>query len=151
MNWSWTSLLAVLGLAATGCRHEASVGSAGTVAGTGVDAGAAAATSTVIRHVDAAGAERLIAGGGVVVLDVRTPAEFAAGHLEGAKLIDFSAPGFATNLARLDRQQPYLLHCATGRRSTSALQVFEELGFQDVTHLDGGIRAWTGAGKPVTR
>lgn len=141
--------MAVLGLATTGCRHETSVGPAGAAVGTA--AGAAAATSTVIRHVDAGGAERLIADGKVVVLDVRTPAEYAAGHLEGAQLINFSAPDFATNLAKLDRQQPYLLHCATGRRSTAALKVFEELGFRDVTHLDGGLKAWTDAGKPVTR
>lgn len=113
--------------------------------------GAATATSTVIRHVDAAGAERLIADGKVVVLDVRTPAEYAAGHLAGAKLVDFRAADFATNLARLDREQPYLLHCASGRRSTAALKVFEELGFRDVTHLDGGLKAWTDAGKPVSR
>lgn len=149
MKWSWTSILAVLGLATTGCRHEASVGPAVAVAGPG--SGAAAAASTVIRHVDAAGAERLIAGGKVVVLDVRTPAEYAAGHLEGAKLIDFRTADFATHLAGLDRQQPYLLHCATGRRSTAALKIFEELGFQDVTHLDGGIKAWMDAGKPVSR
>ncbi|MCL4177980.1 MAG: rhodanese-like domain-containing protein [Verrucomicrobia bacterium] len=102
-----------------------------------------------VVHVDASGAARLIAEGKVVVLDIRTPGEFAAGHFGGATNIDFHARDFADRLAVLDRNQTYLLHCASGRRSRESLTTFEKLDFKAVVHLDGGIRAWKSAGHPV--
>lgn len=106
-------------------------------------------TTTRIEHVDGPGAARLLARTNLTVLDLRTPAEYAAGHLEGAHLIDYNSPRFAEELARLDREQPYLVHCASGRRSTAALETFRQLGFKHVIHLDGGLRAWQAAGNPV--
>lgn len=103
------------------------------------------------QHVDAAGAARLLAGGGVVVLDVRTPREFAAGHIAGARLIDFNASNFEQQLAQLDRKQKYLVHCAVGGRSGKSLSTFRKLGFEQVVHLDGGMKAWQAAGQPVTK
>lgn len=102
-------------------------------------------------HVDASGAARLIGEGKVVVLDIRTPAEFAAGHVAGATNIDFHARDFADQLARLDRNRTYLVHCATGRRSRDSLATFEKLDFKAIVHLDGGIRAWKSAGHSVER
>lgn len=145
MNWTFAGLLTALGLTATGCRSEAAMDSAG------VEAGAADRSPAVIQHVDAAGAARLLADKRVVVLDVRTPREFGAGHLQDARLMDFHSADFAAQLAKLDRSSSYLVHCATGRRSTSALKVFKKLGFQNVTHLDGGLKAWVDAGQPVQR
>lgn len=108
-------------------------------------------TGATVRHTDVAGAESLLASGKFVVLDIRTPEEYAAGHLKGAKLVDFKASDFKVKLAELDRKQPYLLHCASGRRSTAALETFKALGFKEVVHLDGGFNAWKAAGKPVAR
>jgi rhodanese-related sulfurtransferase len=104
-----------------------------------------------IPHVDAAGAARLIEAKQVKILDVRTPAEYAAGHIKGATLIDFNDPRFRQKVEALDRKQPYLLHCRSGARSTQSLALFKELGFEAVTHLEGGILAWTKAGKPVEK
>jgi rhodanese-related sulfurtransferase len=87
----------------------------------------------------------------VTVLDIRTPEEFAGGHLEGAKNIDFKSDGFAAALAKLDRDKPYLVHCQSGRRSTNSLKTFAELGFTRVYHLDGGIKAWQASKQPVVR
>lgn len=109
----------------------------------------AATAPSVVSHVDPAGAERLITQGSVVILDLRTPGEFAAGRLAGARNLDFRAADFEQQLAKLDRKPSYLIHCASGRRSTSALESFERLGFRSVIHLDGGIGAWERAGKPV--
>jgi len=115
-------------------------------------AAAAPAASTVIEHVDVAGAvELLSAGNEVTVLDVRTPGEFESGHLARAINVDFLSPDFARDLAELDPEGTYLLHCATGGRSTKALPLFEEAGFTHVVHLDGGYRAWVEAGQPVER
>jgi phage shock protein E len=107
--------------------------------------------ATRIEHVDGPGAARLLARTNLTVLDLRTPAEYAAGHLDGARLIDYNSPQFAEELARLDRERPYLVHCASGRRSTAALETFRQLGFKHIIHLDGGLRAWQAAGNPVVK
>ncbi len=86
---------------------------------------------------------------GLVVLDVRTPEEFAEGHLDGAVLVDFYDPDFAEQLAALDPDVPYLVYCRSGNRSGQALGVMEQLGFTSVADVNGGIIAWAGAGLPV--
>ncbi len=86
----------------------------------------------------------------LVVLDVRTPEEFAEGHLEGAVLVDFYDADFADQLAALDPDVLYLLYCRSGNRSGETLGVMEQLGFTSVADIDGGIIAWAGAGLPIT-
>ena len=86
----------------------------------------------------------------LVVLDVRTPEEYAEGHLDGAVLVDFYAPDFAEQLAALDTDVPYLVYCRSGNRSGQAIDVMEQLGFTSVVDVDGGIVAWSDAGLPVT-
>lgn len=86
-----------------------------------------------------------------VVLDVRTPGEFAQGHLKGAVLIDYRSPGFRQEMAGLDRKKTYLVYCRTGNRSTQALGIMSELGFPGVYHLEGGIRRWQEEGLPTVR
>lgn len=85
----------------------------------------------------------------LVVLDVRTPAEFAEAHLDGAVLIDIYEPDFADRIAGLDRDVPYLLYCRSGNRSSEARELMAELGFTDVADIDGGIVSWVEAGQPV--
>lgn len=86
---------------------------------------------------------------GTVLIDVRTPQEFAAGHIEGAVNIDVSASGFETALGELDPKVPYAVYCRSGNRSAKALAVMEHLGFVSAYHLDGGIGAWTRSGRPL--
>ena len=78
----------------------------------------------------------------LVILDVRTPEEFAAGHLEGAIMVDFYSQDFADRIAELDPDVPYLLYCNSGNRSGQTVPLLEELGFNDVADVDGGIQAW---------
>ena len=85
----------------------------------------------------------------LVILDVRTPEEFAEGHLEGAVMIDSYDLDFADQLAELDPDVPYLLYCRSGNRSGQTLALMEELGFTDVADVDGGINQWQAAGLPV--
>lgn len=87
----------------------------------------------------------------VVVLDVRTPDEFNQGHLKGAQNVDYLARNFEQQLARLDKTKPYLVHCASGGRSTETLPMLQKLGFKNVRHLDGGIEAWQKAGLSVVK
>lgn len=86
---------------------------------------------------------------GLVVLDVRTPEEFAQGHVDGAIMIDFYRDDFATELAALDPNVPYLLYCRSGNRSGQTAALMAQLGFSDVADVDGGIVAWDAAGLPT--
>ncbi len=97
-------------------------------------------------------AEKLAADtNNVVVLDVRTRKEFAAGHLAGAKNLDFYAPDFEQQLSKLDKSTPFLVHCATGGRSAEARDKMKALGFKTIYHMDGGYKAWSKAGKKVVQ
>ncbi len=115
---------------------------------------AAAKQATIIEHVDAAGAAKLLSANtdtNIVVLDVRTPREFAGGHIAGATNLDYNSDRFPVELGKFDRRKTYLVHCAAGGRSTKSLEVFKKLGFSKVVHLDGGFSAWEAAGKPVAK
>ncbi|RIV23350.1 rhodanese-like domain-containing protein [Fibrisoma montanum] len=88
---------------------------------------------------------------GVVILDVRTPTEFSSGHIKGAINVDYNSPTFQQQVARLDKTKPYLVHCAVGGRSTQSLPILQKLGFTNVRHLDGGVKAWQQAGLPLVK
>lgn len=83
-----------------------------------------------------------------VIVDVRTPDEFADGHLENAINIDFKADSFRANLSQLDKSNTYLIYCRSGNRSAQALATMDELRFSDVYDM-GGIRDWAAEGFPV--
>lgn len=108
-----------------------------------------ATLAPAVRLVDVEEGLALVADPSVVVVDVRTPAEFAEGHLDRAQLVDFSAPGFRERIAQFDRSTTYLVYCRSGNRSGQATAVMAELGFTEVYDLHGGIGAWQGAGAPV--
>lgn len=112
---------------------------------------APAPPATIVRHANPAKAEEYIKDKKIVVLDVRTPKEYAEGHIAGAKNIDFRAPDFEKQLSTLDRSSHYLVHCASGGRSTQSLEIFKKLQFRSIVHLDGGLKAWQADGKPVVK
>lgn len=93
---------------------------------------------------------QLVAADDVVVVDVRTPEEFAAGHLAGAVNLDVTAPGFADAVTDLDPDGVYALYCRTGNRSRTAAQLMAELGVTATADLTGGIEAWSQSGRAVT-
>jgi phage shock protein E len=94
-------------------------------------------------------AQALIDAGGVTLLDVRTPEEFAAGHIAGAENIDFYAAEFADRIGALDHGQNYVVYCHSGNRSGQATTMMADMGFASVTDVDGGIAAWETAGLPT--
>ena len=117
-------------------------------AGCGGDSGTSTATIETISPAEAA---ELLDDPppGLVVLDVRTPGEFAGGHLADAVNLDYQAAGFADELGALDREVPYLLYCRTGNRSAQVREMMRDLGFASVHEIGGGIVAWTEAGLAV--
>ena len=88
---------------------------------------------------------------GTILLDVRTAAEFADGHLPGAVNADVESADFADQLADLDPAAAYALYCRSGNRSAAAMAILEQMGFGSIYHLDGGYTAWTAAGGDVTK
>jgi phage shock protein E len=98
------------------------------------------------QTLDVAAFGELVASPDVVVLDVRTPEEFAAGHLEDAVNLDVSAAGFAGRVVDLDPDLTYAVYCRTGSRSQVAMDAMLTAGIDSVAHLGGGIVAWTEAG-----
>ena len=85
------------------------------------------------------------------VLDVRTPAEFAAGHIPGAINIDINGPDFEKKVVTLKKDKTYLVNCAGGGRSARACGRMSALNFTSLYNLQGGFKAWEEAGKAVEK
>jgi len=83
---------------------------------------------------------------GSLVLDVRTPLEYAAGHIPGAVLLPLHELARSTD--RLPADEPVLVVCKDGERSRQACQLLDGLGLRGVV-VAGGMTAWTGSGAPV--
>lgn len=101
-----------------------------------------------VEKVQPAEAVRLIEAGDHTVIDVRTQAEYAAGHVEGAENIDVSDPSFAQQVEKLDKDGSYLVYCQSGNRSSAAAEKMADLGFTEVVDA-GGIPSLQSAGASV--
>ena len=87
---------------------------------------------------------------GVLVLDVRTPDEFAEGHIPGAKNVDFLGDDFEKQIAALPADRPLIVHCAAGNRSAKAVAKIAALQKSaQIFHLKSGFNGWKAAGKPI--
>ncbi len=110
-----------------------------------------AAAKQNIREVSADEARSMI-GTARLLLDVREPAEFAAGHLPGAVniprgVVEFQIgahPTFASAQA-----EPILVYCLSGGRSALAVENLQKLGYTGTVSLAGGYKGWTEAGLPT--
>lgn len=102
------------------------------------------------QTIDASTFAQEIAKPGVTIVDVRTPDEFAAGHIEGAVNIDVQN-GFQDAIAKLDKASTYAVYCHSGNRSALASQEMVDAGFQKVLNLDGGIVLWQSNGFPLVQ
>lgn len=94
-----------------------------------------------IRNVDQAGVEAAQKAGAKVV-DVRTAGEFEMGHIPGA--VNVPVDQVATELASWDKNATYVVYCATGARSASAVSTMQSMGFKNIAHFSAGIQAWNG-------
>ena len=86
-----------------------------------------------------------------VILDVRTPDEFAEGHINGAVNLDVQSRDFEKELRKLDREKSYLVYCRTGNRSRRATIAMEALGFRSIFHMTEGIVMWKQQNLPLIR
>ena len=87
---------------------------------------------------------------GVVIVDVRTPEEFAAGHLQGAVNLDVSASTFDSQISALDKDVVYAVYCRSGNRSTIAVGKMSDAGFTNLFNFNkGGFAELAAAGAPT--
>ncbi|HXU76994.1 MAG TPA: rhodanese-like domain-containing protein, partial [Methylomirabilota bacterium] len=85
------------------------------------------------------------------VLDVRTPGEFASGHVPGARLAPVDELNAGAFLAGHDRSKPLYVLCQTGGRARKAIELFRRAGFEGCVLVEGGTQAWIDCGLPVNR
>lgn len=77
---------------------------------------------------------------GAVILDVRTPSEFASGAIPGALNINFMGADFDRKIDRLDKTKTYFVYCRSGNRSGQACQLMAQKGFSNLFNLSGGLK-----------
>ena len=83
------------------------------------------------------------------VLDVRTPAEYAEGHVPGA--VNVPHDQLASRLAEVPKDKDVVLYCRTGRRAALAADVLASHGYTRLSHLEGDMQAWVEKGRPVQK
>jgi rhodanese-related sulfurtransferase len=126
-------VLAALGLAVTGCNHSS------------------VSTESSTRRVGVEEFARMMQEDGFVLIDVRTPREFGAGHIPGARNIDVSSPSFSKEIAELDGEKGYLVYCGSGHRSARACESMTLAGFTNLFDLSPGFNGWKAAGREIQR
>lgn len=87
----------------------------------------------------------------VIILDVRTPAEFAGGHLPGARNMDFFGGRFEQQVSSLPKDKSVLLYCRSGKRSAGAAEALAEAGLKKIMDMHDGFQAWQKNGLPVEK
>jgi rhodanese-related sulfurtransferase len=104
------------------------------------------------EELDPAGCKKLIdSSPGCVIIDVRTPGEYSAGHLEGARNVDFFCPDFREKIETQDRGRSYVVYCKKGRRGERTKDMMKGCGFFRVVNIRGGIEGWKEAGLPLEK
>ena len=111
-------------------------------------------TSTAFKTIDVTSySEKIKATPNAQILDVRTPDEYATGHIENSDNVDWLTESFVLKTDKYDKAKPVSVYCKSGGRSAKASQKLAELGFTTVYNLDGGMLKWEAAGlaKPDTK
>jgi thioredoxin 1 len=93
-------------------------------------------------------AEELNKNQDAILVDVRTPEEYADGHIANAVNINWNDNSFPSQAEKLDKQKTLFVYCLSGGRSASATSKLREMGFRNVIELDGGIMQWRAEGLP---
>ncbi|MEM9831225.1 MAG: rhodanese-like domain-containing protein [Bacteroidota bacterium] len=112
-------------------------------------------TKEKFEEIDVTTAQQLLSEDeNTLVLDVRTPAEYAEGHIEGAINIDISDDSFSDKVAELEKDKTYIVHCAANvenGRSAKSLKIMSDLGFEHLISMEGGFTAWQQEGQSSVR
>jgi phage shock protein E len=109
----------------------------------------ACSSSSSVEKKNAAGFVEVINQADVVIIDVRTPAEFAEGHLPSALNIDFQSGNFEQEIESLDKTVTYAVYCRSGNRSSQATAIMAKAGFTNIYDLQGGVADLQAAGAQI--
>jgi rhodanese-related sulfurtransferase len=120
------------------------------IASVGLLAGCSSSNEAT-KKVDPVEFSEVIAQPGVIILDVRTPEEFNAGHIENAININVADSNFSSEVSKLDKNATVAVYCRSANRSAVATKEMAELGFTDMYDMQGGIIDWEAAGGPVVQ
>ena len=108
---------------------------------------------TIYRTITVVQADSLITANAgnpdFIIIDVRTPSEFATSFIAGAININYYGATFDSIIQALDHSMRYLLYCGSGSRSTQTFIKMQTWHFLEVYNMQGGLNAWLGAGYPV--
>ncbi len=85
------------------------------------------------------------------VVDVRTPAEYKAGHIQNASNVDVRSAEFNRMISALDKSKPVYLYCLSGGRSSSAASKLRDMGFAQVYEMPGGMMEWRNKNLPEVK
>ena len=113
------------------------VGAAGCTSAAGTASTAGGATAGPVEAASAS------------IIDVRTPTEYAAGHLEGARNIDVNSADFPSQISALPKGAAYVVYCHSGNRSRAATAQMNQLGFSNVSDAGGIEQASSALGVPI--
>jgi rhodanese-related sulfurtransferase len=86
--------------------------------------------------------EKLVNAGKGIILDVRTPKEYAEGHVNGSININYFDKDFNDQVGKLDSAMPVYVYCHSGGRSSKAMTIMKGQGFTTAYNLIGGYAAW---------
>jgi rhodanese-related sulfurtransferase len=100
------------------------------------------AQNKIAKDVSVKEFSKLITTGKGTLLDVRTPGEIAKGSIKGSVNMDFFDDNFESKLDQLDKTKPVYVYCASGGRSSDAMDMMKKKGFVAVYNLLGGYNAW---------
>ncbi len=103
--------------------------------------------SQKVNVIDAQTLQELVNQNEVILIDVREPSEYSGEHIEGAKLVPLST--FTADKIPQNSAKPVILYCQSSNRSGQAAQKLLQAGFQEVTHLEGGLNNWKQQGLPT--
>jgi phage shock protein E len=96
-------------------------------------------------------AEAIDVSSDTVIIDVRRPAEYAEGHLDGAMNIDVQSPEFDSLVSELPADGEYVVYCRSGNRSATAIDRMEALGFTSLVNAGGVDAASTATGISIVK
>jgi rhodanese-related sulfurtransferase len=97
----------------------------------------------------ASSSEKTMLTANTIIIDVRTPAEYAEGHVKGSINLDLESGQFEAELPNLDPAQPYIVYCRSGRRSGVAVEIMKASGFTQITDYQTLENAANNTGLPI--
>jgi phage shock protein E len=132
-----------------GCSSDSSTSSADAGATTSETVNVVVEKPDTPVRVDVTEFSSIVTAPGVQIIDVRTPEEFAQGHIEGAVNFNVEGPDFATQVAGLDPAGTYAVYCRSGNRSQPAVGYMAQQGITGIYELESGTVGWDEAGLPL--